>query len=189
MERKLRRVFIALNLPQELKDRIKKWQKKHWDMPVRWIMPENMHLTLLFVGWVVDVAKIQHAVQETVIRHSSPTFTFTHIDYGPPQGSPLMFWLYGDQNEALALIRKDLKQELSAASMSFESQDHALLSHVTIGRMREYEWREKYGRVRPDIGIRLPFSFMPKSLDLMESHLKKSGAEYKTLYQAPFRYE
>lgn len=181
-----RRVFVAINLPQELKDRIGAWQKTVWDFPVRWIRPENLHLTLVFIGWTDSVVPAQEAVAAIASRFVPPELCFTYIDYGPPEGPPRMFWLYGEPNQALMKLKSELEDEFIRQGILSQKEARELALHITVGRMREYEWRKKIGRERPEAHKTLSFRFRPRTLDLMESHLRKSGAEYEILCAAPF---
>ena len=46
------RSFIAIELPQEIIETIKKLQEhlRNYGLNIRWMRPENMHLTLKFLG-------------------------------------------------------------------------------------------------------------------------------------------
>ena len=97
-----------------------------------------------------------------------------------------MFWLRGDFSEELQALRDDLGQALLRTDISFEQDSRKLTPHITTGRMRADEWRKKIGKKKPEVGISLSFSFVPRTLDLMESHLQKGGAEYEIVSSSPF---
>ncbi len=44
------RVFIAINLPEDIKNELISFQKKWPNLPCRWTKKENLHITLLFLG-------------------------------------------------------------------------------------------------------------------------------------------
>ncbi|OHA48169.1 MAG: 2'-5' RNA ligase [Candidatus Terrybacteria bacterium RIFCSPHIGHO2_01_FULL_48_17] len=188
MEEKKRRLFVAINLSNDLKQRVGIWQQKVWDFPVRWTSPKNLHITVLFIGWVIPrhVGVIEAAVRNIARMSAPPSIHFTSIDYGPPRDLPRMFWLYANSSRELSILKEALGESLQRLEVSFELERRDLLPHITIGRMKEHEWRRKFGSKKPEIGIMPSFDFMPKTLDLMESHLRKSGAEYETVNAYPF---
>jgi len=44
----LHRIFIAINLPANLKKELSMAQNRWPELPARWTKPENLHITLLF---------------------------------------------------------------------------------------------------------------------------------------------
>src|SRR3989344_4503337 len=52
---KRRRIFIAINLPQEYKKRLISFEKKWADVPAKWTPQENLHITVVFLRDITDV--------------------------------------------------------------------------------------------------------------------------------------
>ena len=46
---KRHRIFIAINLPNDIKKYLVGFEKKWLDLPAKWVNPENLHITLLFL--------------------------------------------------------------------------------------------------------------------------------------------
>jgi len=55
---KKRRVFVAIGISSQLKEKIAYWQKKWNHLSVRWIKPENMHVTLIPPWYTTEVDKV-----------------------------------------------------------------------------------------------------------------------------------
>jgi len=45
---KRRRVFIAINLPGNIRKKLAEYQKKWPELPIRWTKQDNIHITLVF---------------------------------------------------------------------------------------------------------------------------------------------
>ena len=95
-----RRLFIAINLPTEIKRGIEKEAerlKPILDPSVRFSHPENWHLTLSFLGYQddQDINLIVNSMQTATPKFSPPTIKFKKILYGPPDKSPRMVWILG----------------------------------------------------------------------------------------------
>lgn len=52
-----RRLFIAINLPENVKERLIGFQTKWMDLEphsINWVIKPNLHITLVFIGYVTD---------------------------------------------------------------------------------------------------------------------------------------
>ena len=104
------RIFIAINLPEEVKNKLVFYQKKWFDFPVRWTKKDNLHITLIFIGYVDDAETAE--VCQIVKKAASgiPTFSLklNKIFFGPPEyygpeskKIPRMVWVQGEENKEL----------------------------------------------------------------------------------------
>lgn len=48
------RVFIAINLPEDIKQKLSEYEIKWPELPCRWTKKENLHITLAFLGYTTD---------------------------------------------------------------------------------------------------------------------------------------
>ena len=48
------RIFIAINLPEDVKKELAKYQEKWPEFPAKWMSPENIHITLEFLGYLTN---------------------------------------------------------------------------------------------------------------------------------------
>ena len=48
------RIFIAINLPEDIKKKLTDYQAKWLELPCRWTKKENLHITLMFLGYLSD---------------------------------------------------------------------------------------------------------------------------------------
>ena len=58
------RLFVAIDIPEGLKGSLRAFQEEHADLPVRYARPEQIHLTLKFLGEVPEgkVHKVAEAL-------------------------------------------------------------------------------------------------------------------------------
>lgn len=182
-----RRVFVAINLPEAAKkkidaeaEKIKLVFEEQNFFGCRFAPPENLHLTISFLGYQEDnsVALIADAAKETAKKFESPSIVFEKIIYGPPKGTPRMIWLSGSDKTSknLAEIKNYLEDLLLENGVGFQQENRPYSTHLTLARL---ETTPKTSLPKIEKDFRLEFS--AKNLDLMESHLKKTGAEYESL--------
>lgn len=165
------RVFIAINLPENIKRSLAPFQKRWPEIPVRWTRPENLHITLEFLGYVKDeeLVEILKNTQEIALRHSVFDINLNKICYGPPNKPPRMIWAVGEESKELSSLKKDL------------GDDQKFVPHITLGRLRKWEWQRLDSEDRPEINENIDLQFTVNSIELMESVLRRGGPEYKEL--------
>jgi 2'-5' RNA ligase len=185
-----RRIFIAINLPEKIKEGLVSFQEKYSELPARWIKPENLHITLAFLGYVKDedVPKIVEITKNIASKHKPFSIRIVKIAYGPPKISPpRMVWAIGEKNEKLWKLQENLKNALMEMKIPQleEEEGRGFIPHITLARIRKWEFKQMEPEERPEIDEELNFSFEVKSIEIMESHLKRGGAEYTVLASLP----
>jgi len=177
------RVFIAINLPEKIKKTLMDYQERWQDLSVRWVKPNSIHLTLAFLGDIgdQDLALICQELKDIAQKHSPFFINLTQIDYDVKEEKiPRLVWAKGEKSENLSLLKKDLDDFLSK-KVGFLPERRDFLPHITLGRINKWQWSKIEPEERSEIKEDLFFDFEVKSIEVMESHLKKMGAEYTIL--------
>ena len=74
----------------------------------------------------------------------------------------------------------------SASIKSLEKPEtRPYIPHITLGRIKQWEFRQIEPEERPKIEEEISLSFEVNSIEVMESDLKRGGAEYTVLESAP----
>ena len=81
------RTFIAIDLPQPLKENIDQIQTdlKQCDLSFKWVKAENIHLTLKFLGNIEEkqLDDIKKIITEVAQNHKALEVTFTQFGFFP----------------------------------------------------------------------------------------------------------
>jgi len=174
------RIFIAINLPENIKKRLAEYQEK-WpelDSSIRWTKKDNLHVTLVFVGYIDDneLLEVMSDVKEAVSKHSSFLINLNKFCYGPlDKIPPKMIWAVGEKSDNFVSLREGLAQSLGIL------EKRVFSPHITLGRIKQFEWRRIEPEERPEIEKDVSLSFEVDSVDIMESVLKRGGPEYTIL--------
>jgi 2'-5' RNA ligase len=128
------RLFVAIELPPDVKERLVALQTH---IPTaRWVNPEQMHLTLRFLGDVPEnrVESVKSAL-ETV---QSPGFDLALRGVGrfPPQNkkAPRVLWV-GIPSQPLVMdLQEKIENELRLAG--FPPDNKAFHPHITLARLK-----------------------------------------------------
>jgi 2'-5' RNA ligase len=185
-----KRIFIAINLPEKIKEELISFQEKFSELPARWVKKENLHITLAFLGYLKDeeIPKIIEITKNVASKHNSFSIKIVKVAYGPPKISPpRMVWAIGEKNENLWKLQENLKNSLIEMRIPQleEEEGRGFIPHITLARIRKWEFKQMEPEERPEIDEDLNFSFEVKSVEVMESHLKRGGAEYTVLESLP----
>jgi 2'-5' RNA ligase len=184
------RLFIALELPPDWREalgELQRGQERAAPGQFRWVQPELMHLTLVFLGWQPTVALEQ--VAEALERAAAevPPFRLSLGSvgtFGPPT-APRVLWVEALQPPGrLQQLRQALERELLELAIAFD--DKPLVPHITLGRGRRQRTRLA-GNDRPRI-VRPALVAAPhavRQVVLFESKLSPRGPSYEVRAVAP----
>jgi len=192
------RIFLAVNLPENVKNRLTEHQERIKEMfissgfrdPVRWTKKENLHITLVFLGQTRDIMipEICRKTEEAVSRNQSFFIGLREICYAPPRKMPpRMVWVSGEKSEELAALQTDLEKALlDAPSQGIrKGEKRAYSPHITLGRIRQWDFKKMAPEERPQIREDIVLDFPVESVEIMESNLKRTGAEYTVMESIP----
>ncbi len=154
----------------------------------RYTGKENWHLTVVFLGWQPDEAimPIIGSMNEAVEEFVAPEIVFPDISYGPLEGAARMVWLNGSEktSETIAPLKTFLEDSLINNKVRFKLENRKFNSHVTLNRFSDIPKKDL-----PELGgefKNLDWRFVAGSLDLMESHPSRKGANYEILQRIEF---
>lgn len=175
------RVFLAIPLPQQLKGAIQTLQKslRSQIAGVRWVRPENLHLTLHFFGEVEQETLEKIKVSVLSVKSCNRPFTVEVKGLGtfPSRRRPRILWLGLDPEDPLRQLYENCRQSLQQAGVATESRPYS--PHLTIGRLRQ----SKSGltdltELDSSTGDAVIGRFSADRLVLFESRLQPGGAEH-----------
>jgi 2'-5' RNA ligase len=151
---------------------------------VAWVAPDNLHLTLKFLGGV-DAERLE-AVATALTAAAAGSTVFDLVVRGlgafPSPTRPRVLWAGVDEGRAAAAtLARGVDDALAA--LGFEREARAFAPHVTLGRVR-------VPRPAPRLAEALAagghFGRQPvASVALMRSDLSSRGARYSELATAP----
>jgi len=181
------RLFVAVNLPPELRDAI--WAAaepaRRGAPPVRWVRSEGIHITLKFLGEVSEPGAA--AVREALDRSAAGVRPFEVVleDAGafPGPGRPRVFWVGIAAEPQLELLQHAVEREI--APLGFPSEGRPFRPHVTLGRAERTAAAPDLQRAAERLAA-APFDGRAwvESVDLMRSTLSPRGAAYEVVHRA-----
>ncbi len=193
------RLFLAVPLPQEVRERLSelvaRLEPSGW--PMRWVDPDNGHLTLHFLGDTPpeQAALLRLALGPIVAGHEAFDLRTAGLGVFPKLKRPRVLWLglWGPAHR-LESIYNELGDAL--AEMQFPIEDKPFSPHITLGRVRNTQggMRELPEQLRAAIdamaseGLADPKDGIPVPIEevlLMRSHLEPAGPRYEVIERFP----
>ena len=183
------RLFIAIELPQEIREELARIQShlKYSAADVKWVEKENIHLTLKFLGEVQEekIEKIR-SVLDGIAGGARP-FKLSLKDIGafPKIEYPRVIWVGLDKGtaESEGLAAK-LDEELS--KIGFEKEARPFSVHLTIGRVRSSKNKDALKKTIASYSLQ-PAPPAPQevnSIILFKSTLTQKGPIYSKLHES-----
>jgi 2'-5' RNA ligase len=185
------RCFIAIELPDGVKRGLRELQaqlKAESSAPVKWVEPENIHLTLKFLGNVASgrIDEIAQAMKEAVRGISPFSLEVKELGVFPNPRRVQIVWVgVSGETEKLATLQKRIESGL--AKLGFAPENRRFTPHLTLARLRDRatpQEREKLGQLIAETEFAAAQSFSVDSVKLIKSQLTREGPIYSQLSSA-----
>ena len=184
------RLFVALPISADVRESFASFlnELRRADSKPRWVTPENLHVTLKFIGHIADerLPNIAAALQEVAVP-SQIALEFRGIGFFPNDRRPAVVWAGIQAAPELAALAKGVEQALAPCGISRETRPFA--PHLTLARLQEPRLSEPVRTLIADSKDRVFGKEIAAEFHLIESKTKSTGAEYTTLRSFPFTAE
>jgi 2'-5' RNA ligase len=153
-------------------------------LKARWVRPQNIHLTLKFLGNIDsgEIEKTGRAMVDAAGDSAPFTLTIGGIGFFPDIKRPRVIWVgFGGEIQVLLNLQRKLEDRL--ATVGFPKEKRSFKAHLTLGRIRQ--------AVNPNIVDQAiqgysdlgDLKFTVNWIILFKSDLKPTGAVYSHLKQ------
>jgi len=183
------RTFIAVDIPESVRDQIEEFQEKlkRFRAEVKWVRPENIHITLKFLG---DIEQSMVDIIDQRLKDAVAGFApFNVRVYGtgvfPSARRPRVLWLGIDEGrEILQRLAKCIDEEIY--NLGFEREKREFSPHLTLGRVRSIKYIDSLTEELLSSKFESE-SFIQDEILLMRSDLRPSGSIYTKLKSIQLR--
>lgn len=181
------RLFVAINPSTAERARLAEASRalREAGYPIRWVAPENVHLTLKFLGEVVEaqVAGVCAAVDESAKQLGSLQMAVRDFGAFPNLRRPQVVWAGLEANASLEELQSRVEGAL--ADLGFPHERRKFRPHLTLGRaQKRTRVSDFHGLEELVKGLSYDDVFEVRGVDVMRSRLRPSGAIYDVLHTA-----
>jgi len=155
-------------------------------LPVKWVRPENIHLSLKFLGDVDESreSELRTALGRAAGGRAEPrplALQITGFGVFPDYRRPHVLWAGVTPEPALELLQHGVEQAFEP--LGFPTEARAFRPHVTLGRTsRDARPRDFSGLEQTLARISFDRTVTVSEVDLMQSTLTPNGSVYQVKY-------
>ena len=183
------RAFVAAPVPADVRAALEQERARLQQAGARvgWVAPANIHVTLLFLGYIggSQIPELAAALDAAAAACAPFTLAAAGLGYFGPPRSPRVLWAgLHDPEHKLAALQGDIEGRVRA--LGLPTEDRPFHPHLTLGRVRpggraglpalaaalEQANRTPYGLVEVDRVL------------LLQSHLDPQGVRYTRRHEA-----
>ena len=186
------RTFIAVSLSSSILSGIEKLVRtlKTDCGDVRWVEPQNLHVTLKFLGDIPlnDLPQLIRTVTQSVSQTDSFDLTFQGFGAFPNRESPKTIWI-GCHEGSAELIQLAERIDAGLFSIGYPKETRRFSPHLTIGRVKTKE----PGTISPLMSVfdeqqdHLFGSCSVSEVQIFSSELTRRGPIYDELAVIPLQ--
>jgi 2'-5' RNA ligase len=181
------RLFVALEIPTAVRENLAALvgTLRAISEEPRWVRPENLHVTLKFLGEVPEtkLGAVRTALAQ--IRSQQATkLEFRGLGFFPNEKHPRVFWAGIEASKDLTELAEDI--EGATEKLGVPRQQRPFSPHLTLARFERQGVPEKLRSTITENAQRDFGGLQTNEFHLIQSKLKPSGAEYTTLARFPF---
>lgn len=181
------RLFVAVNLPESEKARLAETLDglRTSPLPVRWVQPDSLHITLKFLGEVPETLapEIMHADERVADRCAPFDVAIGGFGMFPTRTRPRVFWIGVAAPPELLAAQEMVERNIEP--LGYPREKRAFNPHLTLGRVKSHAGRLDQAEVdRIAATVVYKAVIQVESIDLMRSFLSPRGARYERIHAA-----
>ncbi len=189
----LQRLFIAFPFSEAIREKCLALQGrgKKQGLALRWCQPEQLHLTLVFLGNInaEEGREVEAILQAAAERFSPFELRISGLGAFPNYRKPRVLWLGLSENPCLMVLQQNLSEALVEFGIAREARPFH--PHLSLGRFRRGPRDEMKAQaalvkqwIKTEADLDLGNCEMATIL-LMESRLRPQGSEYYVRLRVP----
>jgi len=181
------RCFIAINIAEQISKALANLQDelrgkvdiKRGD--AKWVNPENIHLTLKFLGEIKDeqIMEICNITGEVASLHKAFELDIESVGHFGGRSARVLWVGTGQNCEKLLQLQQDLERQLELAGWPKEARKFS--GHLTLCRIRNTRAGVKLARLAQDYKDYKLGTMPVDSVSVFQSQLTPQGPIYTVL--------
>ena len=182
------RCFIAVEIPEAIRGAIVSSidSLKKSGADVKWVSPENIHITLQFLGDTEEarIPLIKGSLDKILLTYSPFYIKIAGVGCFPDVRRPRIIWVGTEESQPVINLHGDIAKGLER--LGYQEEERNFTPHLTIGRVKSNRNSGELIRKMDEIKAASFSGFEVQNITLMKSELKPSGPIYYSLAEIPF---
>ena len=181
------RLFIAIDIDDKVRNALSNLQRQVQNQvdirrnDVKWVNPENIHLTLKFLGEVKDdeVARLCNTIKAVADRFENFDLEIQQLGHFGGKSARVLWVGTGTGSNNLCELAKELEKQLAQAQWPKENRDYA--GHLTICRVKNTSAGFKLAKICEDYKDFKAGTIEVDTIRLYQSQLTTTGPIYTAI--------
>ncbi len=188
------RAFIALEIPAGIQNAIAYSTASLKNaLPktlVRWVAPQNVHLTLKFLGDVssTNLELLAEKLKVEAVSHEMFSMSVSGLGAFPTAQRARVIWVGLEAPPFLEALRRGV--EAASAQMGYASEERPFSPHLTIGRVGQNVSASDLQHIRSLLEttkVGALGTLRVEAISIFKSDLQPGGSVYTHLYTLPMK--
>ena len=190
--REVLRAFIAADLTPAVREAVAeasaRLRAKLADLPLRWVAPQNMHLTLKFLGDVSarNLRLLENMLASEAAKHCAFEFGVGTLGAFPSERHPRVLWVGVSGPEILFHLHEGIENAM--ARLGYPRERRPYQPHLTLARVARNAPAgviRQVSQVLREETLGYLGSVRVEAVHLYRSDLSPRGPRYTRLFTAP----
>lgn len=178
----MRRVFLAINLPDEIKEQIALLQQPFDLKGIKLVEKDNLHFSLAFLGHINDqqLELLKNPLSNLIVQYSPLLIKCQGLGVFPDIERPQVIWM-GGQSRQLNNLGQQLRAELKRAKLNYDEKKFS--AHLTLGRVK-FITEKNLSIIKQQLTRQDNNHFATikvETVEIMESELTTHGPTYQVI--------
>jgi len=188
------RSFVAVEIPAEIQSALARstalLQKALPKPLIRWVAPQNVHLTLKFLGDVspANLERLAEALKTEAVAHETFDMSVGGLGAFPNPRRARVIWIGLEAPAALMALLRGV--ETVTARLGYTSEDRPFSPHLTIGRVGKNVSGTDFQRICTSLEgatVGALGTLRVDAVHIFKSDLQPGGSVYTHLYTLPMK--
>ncbi|HJZ39301.1 MAG TPA: RNA 2',3'-cyclic phosphodiesterase [Bacteroidales bacterium] len=183
----MKRLFIAVDIKpgDRLKEAIELVRKRLRKERIKWVDPDQMHLTLSFLGDTPEevIPQLVNGLQKPMAGHIAFNLILETLGVFKSVHDPHVIWIGCRESAPFQQIKKEIDKSLP--EYGFEPENRVFSPHLTLGRIKQLRQQNQLIQL---ITLNKDVIFQQQRIEyivLYESRLNPEGPGYIPLHRFP----
>lgn len=180
-----KRLFIAIPLSDYFLDIFSNYSREYEFPGLRWIPRENLHITVCFLGNVLEdnISSLIAELKKEYVYLKPFELEFQKICFAPFHRNPNMVWaVFFDSQEYNTLVEKTYRAVDGFIEKPFQKKKSII--HITMGRFKNSYITHRLLLKQPNLKYEI---LKVSECHLMQSKLTPNGSIYSIVERFVFR--
>lgn len=184
------RSFVAIEISESVREALKALQQdlKKAGARVGWVAPENIHLTLVFLGDVFhsQIEPLAKSLDEVAAQTAAFSYDVAGSGFFGSPRAPRVLWI-GVKDQGHAVTGFQSRVEAAVRGLGLKTEERAFHPHLTLGRVRTRDRVDELTSRLASATNAAYGSVEVRRLLLMQSHLEHQGVRYTVLHESALK--